>query len=170
MTWSETTSAQKVELVRDLVQHQGLTYRAAALVLGTTRTAVAGVADRAKDKGAPIRAERKAPVHNKVGSDGGKAVTARAKVVRARQRAFDGPVVPRTAPELLASDAWTALPGSAPAPIAEHVNGCRWPIGGDLPFLYCNEPLRGGSPYCSRHHAIAFREVPMRREIRKEDR
>lgn len=34
---------------------------------------------------------------------------------------------------------------------------CRWPIGDDAPFLFCNETADDHSSYCPAHHAFSLR-------------
>lgn len=34
---------------------------------------------------------------------------------------------------------------------------CRWPIGDDAPFLFCNETADDRSSYCPAHHAFSLR-------------
>lgn len=166
MIWRDHTPEQKIEAVRELVERQGLTYSAAATQLGTSNVAVAGVVNRAKTKGRPISANSGKGFgkrHGK-GDAGGKATKAKFRALKGREAA-KAPV--KLAPPT-SEATWAALSGSHPVPLANHTYGCRWPCG-ERPFLSCNEPVAGG-PYCPAHSAMAFREVPMRREIRKEDR
>lgn len=41
---------------------------------------------------------------------------------------------------------------------------CHWPHG-DGPFLYCGAPTAKGTPYCSRHCAVVFREPVAGRKV-----
>lgn len=58
----------------------------------------------------------------------------------------------------LRADAFAPLPGSAPIRVADHKDGCRWPIG-DGPFLFCNEAVSSGH-YCATHAQVAHRPTP----------
>lgn len=58
------------------------------------------------------------------------------------------------------SERWAPLPGSTPIAVHEHTEGCRWPIGDDLPFAFCNNPLHvrpngKNHVYCSVHASMA---------------
>lgn len=67
-------------------------------------------------------------------------------------------------------DVWLALPGSSPVAVAEHrENCCRWPVGLDLPFLFCNEAVADGKVYCTAHAAVAYREPPPRKDNGRRD-
>ena len=44
-------------------------------------------------------------------------------------------------------------------------DGCKWPSG-DGPFLFCNEPVLAGEPYCGPHCCLAYR-VPEPRRTRR---
>jgi hypothetical protein len=58
---------------------------------------------------------------------------------------------------------WKALPGSYPVTI-EEVDGCRWPIGEDAPFTFCDRPIERGH-YCAEHHRMSVTtEVELRVE------
>lgn len=56
------------------------------------------------------------------------------------------------------SETWRALPGSSPISIEDHTDGCRWPIGDDRPYRYCNLPVESGS-YCGVHARVSARRA-----------
>lgn len=63
-----------------------------------------------------------------------------------------------TDPRPLRSEAWRALPGSAPAALEAHTDGCRWPIDTPgRPARFCNEPVEAGAVYCPVHRALGMR-------------
>lgn len=162
MIWKDLSATEKTDLVRDAVEVKGLTYAMAALELGASRVAIAGVVSRSASQ------------------VGGKIVVARllvagGKVKRPRRKPRDKdlvrikryrPFVAAGLPEGVGdwkparADVWDAVEGSAPIAIEHHTNGCRWPINADLPFFFCNSAVREGSSYCPHHHAIAYREKP----------
>ena len=177
-TWRQTPMTGKTALVRAGAA-EGLSYAALAARHGTTRSAIAGIASRARARGEPIaflapavggHAARKAKPKPKP-----KRPLPRPKLARLpirertaamRPKPHQGltamlPVGPPLPPEALykpPASAWTAPPGSVPVRVEDHRDGCRWPIGD--PSTYCNEPARDGKPYCAAHCAIAYHPLP----------
>lgn len=172
--WTELTPEEKQAAVRHAVADDGLTYQQAANRLGTTRVAIAGVVERSLRKPNPIRSSGGQKGGSKPGAAGGRRDALTKKIKKARAKAK--PRSPRLGsflrlpseeslpPVPARSDVWAALEGSAPVAIAEHTNGCRWPVGADLPFCYCNEPVTGDKVYCAAHASIAYREPPPRKD------
>lgn len=166
--WQHLTASDKTEAVRELVQIQHKSYGEAAKILGCTRTSVAGVVDRSRTQlGGKIIVEvaralehrRKAAAANR---PPGKAKKAEPKKPRPR---ITTPAVypegPPTDPVPLIAEAWAALPGSHPVPIAEHSTGCRWPVfGPDGQTLFCNEDPEPNNRYCAHHVKLGTRELP----------
>jgi hypothetical protein len=157
LNWTDLSSDQKREAVRDLVEEQGATYGEAASLLGTNRSSIAGVVDRSrnakegriKSKSAQQTVKDQKPKKQKV------------LTVRKKFRKFVASYVPPTLdvqPTVLRADAWMALEGSSPIAIEDHTTGCRWPIG--QPVLFCNEPVQTDKPYCQHHCARAYKETP----------
>lgn len=145
--WQDLTPQAKVDVVRELVEHGRMAYRAAARRLGTTVGSVASVADRSREHGRPIVASS-----GLINQWGG-------RVARKKKSERQSPI--RLDPTPLSdSTAWLPLPGSTPVPLAEHTTGCRWPCGNDRPFLCCNEAVAEGSVYCPHHDAVAYKGFP----------
>lgn len=114
----------------------GRTYREVANALGTTRNAAIGKADRMKlprrlsPSAENVKRNSAAPPDLRPGQP-----TSRA--------------------------AWQALPGTTPQPVELHREGqCRWPIGDDLPFLYCCASTNEGRIYCPAHDRIGSQPAP----------
>lgn len=40
---------------------------------------------------------------------------------------------------------------------------CRYPHGDGVPYAFCGQPVRDGSPYCAHHHAIVYIPASNRR-------
>ena len=176
-TWRQTPMAGKIALVRAGAA-EGLSYAALAVLHGTTRSAIAGVAGRAKARGEPIaflapavgggHADRK--VMPKPKRPPPRPTPARLPIrertTAMRPKPHQGltamlPVGPPLPPEALykpPASAWAALPGSMPVRVEDHHDGCRWPSGD--PATYCNEPVKDGKPYCAAHCAIAYHPLP----------
>ena len=165
MIWTELTPAQKQDAVRQAVRAEGLTYAAAAERFGVSKNSIAGVMNaidgrKGKKRRPPARANR------------GNKEPRPARKIPPRLNAFSRlPSEESLPPDLVpvSGGAWEALEGSSPVVIADHHDGCRWTIGADLPFLYCNEPVKAGSPYCPVHSARAFREPPPRKDNGRRD-
>ncbi len=176
--WQRLTPEQKQEEVRELVAGQGLTYSGAAELLGCSRVAIAGVVERSLRSPKPIRSSSGLKNQKGVKGAAGGGRTAKTKAAKkARARAkpkhagfhkFVALAIPEDAIERTPArqDVWEALPGSTPVPIADHHDGCRWPVGPDLPFCYCNEAVTGDKVYCAAHAAIAYREPPIKSKDR----
>ena len=167
--WTARNNEQKREAVRELVQGEGLTYSAAATRLGTTRLAIAGVVERSRRTPHPIVSSSGQKYGGARGAAGGKVFAQKTAAAKARERKKHAGfhkfvALPQLAvdpePGIARADAWLPLPGSCPVPLEQHTNGCRWPVGADLPFLYCNDPVAGEGPYCAAHNAIGTRPLP----------
>lgn len=182
MSWSLLTPEEKQAAVRQAVAAEGLTYSQAAIALGTTRVAIAGVVERSLRKPNPIRSSSGKKGGSAPGAAGGRrtAKTKAANKARAKPRparkipprlnAFSRlPSEESLPPVPTRGDVWAALPGSSPVAIADHVSGCRWPIGADLPFKFCNEPVVEGKVYCLHHSAVGYREPPPRKDNGRRD-
>ncbi|MFA5898820.1 MAG: GcrA family cell cycle regulator [Hyphomicrobium sp.] len=149
MSWAALPAREKADLTRPLIEQQGLSYGQAAAILGTTRTAIAGVISRNGLKSI---------------NTGVAQAAARARLQHTRRKPAPKPKPP-AAPDgdsLLVTDdrplrerAWDALPGSTPILLHEHTNGCRWPIG--RPVAYCNLPVFEDHRYCAEHHKASTR-------------
>lgn len=163
--WVTLTPTEKREQVRQAVQIDGLTYTQAATKLGaTSREAIAGVVERARKSATPIISNS----GQRYGGDHGRAGVKKPKAKPRPKPAFLrklAPLLPAALakPEPVRTDVWTALPGSSPVAIEAHrEGGCRWPLGEDRPFLYCNEVVVGGKVYCADHCDMAYRAPPAR--------
>lgn len=166
MTWAELSDADKRAQVRDAIMNRHESYGQAAARLGTTRNSIAGVVERSRRSGEPIprmATERLQQVRRASVAKARAAKPPRPKkekrVPKPRKPKFAFiPDIPEDAIDRVPArtDVWNALPGSSPVPVELHTNGCRFPIGADLPFAFCNEPVEDG-PYCQQHSAIAFR-------------
>lgn len=172
MIWAEATPNEKYAVVRQAVETDGLTYEQAAHRLGApSKHAIAGVVDRSA-----------ASPEGKIRSTSGlKGVASPSKKKRKPRSKSDKPKkkhqgltnivplnTPDETPEPVHAGAWVPLPGSSPIAIADHTDGCRWPVGTDLPFRYCNEDVRAGSTYCAAHYSLSYREPPPRIRFRKD--
>lgn len=77
------------------------------------------------------------------------------KVERHKQQPFRAPnmldPIP-IEPTPIKADAWEPLPGTVPIPL-EHLErgACKWPIGTELPFLFCGQEALRDQPYCEHH-------------------
>ena len=176
--WQALTAAEKTAEVRQAMA-EGKSYAQTAEALGTSRVAIAGVVERSRRSPDPIRSSSGLK-NQKKGEAGGKtrAAAKAAKKARARTKPkhagfhkFVALAIPEDAIERTPArqDVWGALPGSSPVAIADHHDGCRWPVGPDLPFRYCNEPVAGEKVYCAAHAAIAYREPPLRKDNGRRD-
>ena len=112
---------------------KGHTYSQAAIALGTTRLAIAGVANRARIVRAAAVNPPRLPRRKHQGLE--RFTPLLGNIVQAMPEKFG---------------AWEALPGSSPTDL-DHRTGCCWPIGPGKPFLYCNEPADDTERYCSIH-------------------
>ncbi len=166
--WQRLVPEDKRELVRQAVQHDNLMYSLAAERLGTTRVAIAGVIDRARRSADPIAAnsglknQKGVPNRNRTALNRAKATKKRPK--QNFHKFVASPTIPLPIEPPARTDVWAALPGSSPVAIENHHDGCRWTIGLDRPFLYCNLPTKDGSVLCPAHHAISYKPVPVRQK------
>ena len=158
--WSRMSPADKRDAVRQLIQYRGMTYDAAAASLGVTRNVVAGVVERSKRSGVPIRSQN--PARQPPPGGGRPPPDRRVKVKRHQGLTVFKPLVPPGTPTIDPTDAWLALPGSNPVRIEDHHEGCRWPIGDAPPIRYCNEPTLDHLVYCAAHTLLGVRPSPPR--------
>lgn len=177
--WHQLDTQGKREAVRELVQVRKLTFTQAADILGISNSAIAGVVGRSKDTDNPIlardtsakpKAPKKDPTYRPGDNTRAKAIQRKLKDPNRKPRRAGFNVMPAIFAEMAsaqppAEEAWRALPGSHPVSLEQHHNGCRWPIGEDSPFLFCNEETLEGSPYCPAHTAMGTR--PLTRNERK---
>lgn len=178
--WRQLSLAGKIEHVCAGAA-DGLSYAGIAARHGTTRSAVAGVASRARALGQTI-VFRVAPV-------GGRGSTPKVKPKRVRKVRLPkaapvlyerkpampkkqppprhqgltamlpiGPPLPAEALYKPPASAWAALEGTMPVCIEDYTRGCRWPIGD--PARYCNEPVKADAVYCPAHCAMAYQPLP----------
>lgn len=172
--WQRLTHDAKRELVRQAVQHDQLTYAQAAVRLGASRVAIAGVVERSKRSPNPIvsnsgqgstqarkRSAAKARAHKKPRPITGnrKKKTYAPPQKTTRKSGFN--VMPEylthnADPTPYRADLWEVLPGAAPVAVADHHEGCRFPHG-DGPFTFCALPVKPGSSYCPEHDTICYR-------------
>jgi hypothetical protein len=176
MNWQQATPDEKHAAVRQAVQIEGLSYGQAAERLGTTRLAIAGVVERSGPRGKIVTtAPAKLAQQRRSASAARKKKAPRSKNDKPK-KPHQGlssivPLVPALETQPLPpGDVWRALPGSTPIAIELHTTGCRWTIDQPPAYvaLYCNEPVKEGSPYCAAHSAWAFREPPAAIHLRKE--
>ena len=169
--WTELTPPQKQQAVRTAIETDGLTYSQAARIFGTTRTAIAGVANRSKKSPEgrivpkfQIAAPPRSNVRRKTGPKNATQIV-QEKARRARAAAIAPEAdEPLHAPAGSSYDrAWVALPDTSPVAIEHHHDGCRWPIEvpGAVDYLRIAPPDSGKAVYCARHHALGVRaEAP----------
>lgn len=174
--WRRLSTDDKRELVRQAVQHDSLTYTQAAERLGTSRVAIAGVVERAKRSPNPIVSNSGLSYGgNRRGTAGGKAFAKKVKAnkgraaAKAKHAGFHKfvalPNLPLSVEPPARTDVWAALPGSSPVAIEDHTTGCRFPVGEDRPFTYCDLPIKNDSVYCLQHNAICYKELPAKRSV-----
>lgn len=191
--WSALSPDDKIKAVRALVIDEALTYSQAAQRLNISRVAVAGVVDRSKSRPPGLRidippervlfarqqsARRAYTEHaKKIKPNNTKPKKVKpskpSKLSKPKHQGFHKYValrIPENAIDRTPAreDVWHPLPDSRPVAIEDHVNACRWPIGLDHPFRYCNEETKPGSPYCVGHSAVAFRDPPPRERTRND--
>lgn len=171
MIWTDRTAADKYRAVKDAIMGQGLSYGEAALALGApSRLAIAGVVERNKQNPEGPIVSKLTPkdglARRRKGAAGGNAERQKKAARKGREGArkpsrrvyvIDPAAEQFVDMEPARDDVWSALPGSTPLSIADHTSGCRWPVGKDLPFLFCCEPVKPDSQYCPAHSAVAFR-------------
>jgi len=155
MIWSDI--AQRDTAVRTLLL-DGSTYDQIAAACNISRSTVAGVIHRARE-----RNELPGSLATADKAKGGRKRATERKKAKPRHAGITS-YVALTAP-LLAPDtkplkgaAWGALPGTTPVPL-EQRTGCAWPIG-DGPFLFCNAPVKEGRSWCPHHFARGNRPIP----------
>ena len=172
--WQELDRAQKGNLIRPYIEEQQLSYSQIAAIIGVSRVAVAGAADRNNIKSPYSRGVRAG-----IGHAGGAANKARASgSVAATRRNAPGkiPTAPRRPHKFVAThipeaivdrrparpDAWDALEGTTPRPLHEHQAGqCLWPVGPeDGPALFCCADVDPKGVYCTAHRALSYKPTP----------
>ena len=59
--------------------------------------------------------------------------------------------------------AFEALPDTSPVPLCE-TTGCKWPIGEERPFYFCNAAVAEiATPYCTAHRKIGVTPAMVRK-------
>lgn len=163
--WRRYTAAEKTEKVRHLLEIEGLTYSAAAKVLGCNRMSVAGVVERTTRTDNPIRTVSK----GRPKSEGGRKPRPRKprpdRVVQLP--ILLPPIPPAEKTTIFGGATWRAIEGIEPIDmlrINEHT--CRWPLGNGAPFLFCGQHTRENSVYCPHHARIAYRDPATIKKIK----
>lgn len=175
INWQDLDKEAKGALIRPYIEDQMLSYSQVAAIIGVSRVAIAGAADRNNISSPYSRGARP----NTPGSKGGTATRARLKgSIAAARRNAPGkiPTAPQRPNKFVATyipedvidrrppkpGAWLALPGTDPKPLGDHKAGqCIWPIGSDdEPFRFCCAPLDPKGTYCPTHRAMAFKPTP----------
>ena len=160
--WNDLTSIQKAELVRPLIETEGLSFSQVATRLGgdVTRLMIAGVVSRSRDRGKPVRTADHVRKHAPKMPPTTKSVFNRfpLKALKARPQAEE---TPPTDDRPLRERAFLPLDGSTPVPLEQlPATGCKWVTTAESPYLFCALPQHPDSPYCADHHAMAYRPVP----------
>lgn len=191
--WTDLTSDQKRDLIAPHITAGKLTYTQIAQLFGTTRNAISSAVARHKivnpltehSQGlSPMkRAETARLLRHAIARTNIKRQNDKRKALSALRTAPKQPTPdhrnrphePEPFPENAMDhrppkpDAW--LPLGPPdksillTELTEHT--CKWPIGADLPFLFCGQHTRENSPYCQTHHDAAYRPAPEIRLKRK---
>lgn len=151
-SWAELSPAEKGDAIRPLI-HTGESYSQIARQFGTTRLAVAGAASRHGIE-SPYKLLQQQESARKARE---------AKAPKPRHQGFYKyvalPVLPLTEkPTPMRAGAFEPLPGTHPVEIADHRDGCRWPVDVGERTLYCNAPAEAA--YCATHAAMARRVLP----------
>lgn len=129
--WAERASASEI---------------AAALGMDVTRNAVIGKVHRLKLPKRPTPVATNAIPEPKPKPK--PKPTVRAKPV---YRPPPRPEIP-IEPTRIKAEAWQPLPGTVPVTMDDLERGqCRWPLGTELPFLFCGCEALPDRPYCEAH-------------------
>jgi len=155
-SWFEWTPARIEQLKAGITD--GKSFAVIGAELGCGRNAAIGKAHRMKLRVPQVAKKQQA-----------RPVVVPSKATRERKAAerpklgkadFNGgkPLEEGLSLRLLSSDAWEALPGTVPVPLAVHKTGCRWPIGDPLQpgFGFCGCETEGKQVYCDAHRRRAY--------------
>lgn len=171
--WKELSGTEKGALIRPMILDGLMSYAQIGRIVGASRVAVAGAANR-NNIVSPYSAQAREGI---IGSKGATANKARqAGSIAATRRAKGGkhPTAPRRPAFIIGfvppedkrpqkPDAWKALPDTTPKPLFANLpSECTWPI--DMPdgrMLFCCQPITAerGS-WCDAHRAIGYRPTP----------
>jgi hypothetical protein len=156
--WDE----RKVSILRSMLA-EGASFREIGGVIGCSRNAALGKAHRLglyhpsrthqtqrRGSDAPVRRKHRAKTAAELDAKPKKRVPIIPALTKWRGAPDPETLGVNTA--YIEGDAWAALPGSNPVPMADHVNGCRWPIGDGPNLCLCNNTPRAGSRYCEDHY------------------
>lgn len=156
--WSTLSKAEKGALIRPYIEEQLLSYSEIARIVGTSRVAVAGSADR-NDIKSPLQGDAARKPRTKRPRKQGVKYS---RIAPTQPIALPTDLVDKTP---LKAGAWTPLAGSAPKPLHDlEQHDCRWPLG-DVPFSFCGELAAAGRVYCAAHAALAYK--PIERNAKK---
>lgn len=153
--WASLDRHGKGELIRPYIEDLKLSYSQIGKILGVSRVAIAGAADRNRIK---------SPFSRGVQPKGAQGPAAQA----ARKRLIDGkppkpgkqptrPHVKPPTPDLPLAPAWLPLPGTTPRPLEQHRTGeCLWPVGQN-PTLFCCADVKDDGNWCPTHRALGYK-------------
>lgn len=160
MSWTTTTIAQAAEYWRS-----GLSSGQIATLMGVTRSSIAGLINRNRDKFVSRRADQPAtpeqeqqkaavePVITRKSRDG---MTLKQKREACRQDAAEDA-------KLITNDAKAEYDQSRmPEALELHDlsnRQCHWPVNNGSPFLFCAAQTDGGK-YCQHHHTRMYYRAP----------
>lgn len=151
--WIELNKQEKGEAIRPFIEEGLLSYSEIARIVGTSRTAIAGAADR-NDIKSPLQGD----------------AARKSRTKRPRKQGIKFSRIAPTQPIALPTDlvdrsplkagAWTPLTGSTPKALHDlEQHDCRWPLG-EAPFNFCGQPAAPGHVYCAVHAAMAYKPWP----------
>jgi hypothetical protein len=121
----------------------------AAQIGGVTKDAVIAMAHT---MGLPSRRGFYRPVETRGIAAGASEREQRLRIYRRAKGWVEGSGLPPINKKVLKGAAWEALPGTSPVAL-EAATGCRWPIGEESPFTFCNAPAEG--VYCAVHREMS---------------
>lgn len=151
--------------VRRLIEQEHLSYTQAANRLGLSRSAVSGIVDRLRKRGASIvlaytPGQPKAVKPKVVKEPQPKAVKKPPHQGLTAVQPISKPEPPKAPVDAL----WLPLPGHEPILVEHHHEGqCRWSVGH---LLYCGAPVRADPKtdklqnYCPTHYLIGNKPLP----------
>lgn len=169
--WTSLTREQKGALIRPYIEIEHKSYAQIAAILGVSRVAIAGAADRNKIK-SPFA--KSGATRGQAGAQAKHRRAAADKSVKAKRPDKPGPV-PKPAPRPkqfvengLPVDGkpidhanWTTLPDTDPRPVEDHrEDQCRWPVDTPYGTWFCCAPVLANKHYCAVHHERGTRPAP----------
>lgn len=138
---------EKDSELRRLWDEEGLSSGDIAFVMGTTRNAIIGRANRLE-----LQKRGSTRVQPRI-----KPRKQRERSVSFKPRHKQFQLLPVSLPgdtRFMRGDAWSPLPGTSPVPLIDLEPGmCKWPVSEDRPHLFCGAAAHG--PYCEYHHALS---------------